>query len=134
MGWASGVAAGTAAGPGAVAGVVLVRTRLLTGRYAWMRRKTFLATAVGTGVPFGLGYGIVRPLLPKNPIAAGTTYGVGCSMGVWLLVRALLRALDDPRGDLPLFPSLLQRESAASIGDWVVAGICVALAERAARG
>src|SRR5438132_1430204 len=80
MGWARGVAAGTAVGAGVFA-VALLGSDLPTELEASIPRKVRLTTAAGLGAVFGLGFGIVRPLLPRDSTAAGVTYGVGWAMG-----------------------------------------------------
>jgi|GEM_PF-5215363 len=131
MGWAKRVAAGTAAGAGIFA-VALLDSRL--PNEPPIPRGVRLSTAAGTGAVFGLGFGIVRPLLPRHPTTAGAAYGVGCSMALWLLARAIGRAFGDPGADLPLLPLLLKKGSVEKIAEWAALGICIAMAERAARG
>jgi hypothetical protein len=110
MGWAKGVAAGTAAGAGLFA-VALLDSRVPPELEARIPRKARLTTAVGLGAVFGLGFGIVRPLLPCDPTAAGVTYGVGWSMGVWQFSRAIGRAFGTPGADTPLPRLLLEGRS-----------------------
>jgi hypothetical protein len=133
MGWAKGVAAGTAAGAGVFA-VALFGLRLPPEFETRMSRKARLATGAGLGAAFGLGFGIVRPLLPRDPTAAGVTYGVGWSMGVWRLSRAIGRAFGAPGAEAPLPRLLRERRSWVRIAEWAALGVPVALVEDAVRG
>jgi hypothetical protein len=132
MGWARGVAVSTAAGAG-VSAVVLLRADLPPKFESRIPPKVRFTTAGGLGAVFGLGFGIVRPLLPRDPTAAGITYGVGWSMGVWQLSRAIGRAFGEPSADMPLLRLLLEGRTLAKIAEWAACGVPVALVEDAFR-
>jgi len=60
-------------------------------------RKVVVAVLAAMGAVFGGGYGVVRPLLPRTPTAAGVAYGLLVSnlveRGTHSLARAFRREL-----------------------------------------
>jgi hypothetical protein len=55
--------------------------------------EEILMMACGTGAFFGAGYGLVRPVLPRQPEVAGLLYGLAQGIAVRAQLNALFKRL-----------------------------------------
>jgi hypothetical protein len=77
--------------------------------------------AASAGAFFGAGYGVVRPLLPRQPEAAGVLYALGASVAARAQLNALFKRLGRPERF---------RASGSRISGDLLFGLSLASAER----
>jgi hypothetical protein len=74
-------------------GLVGTRRGKTSGRGHEPTPEEILMMACGTGAFFGAGYGLVRPVLPRQPEVAGLLYGLAQGIAVRAQLNALFKRL-----------------------------------------